>query len=932
MPLSPGTRLGPYEIAATLGAGGMGVVYRARDSKLHRDVAIKVLPDLLAGDPERRARLQREAQTLAALNHPNIAHIYGVEEQDGQLALVMELVEGPTIADLIVRGGQPGLSSAANAESTLRDRRHRGLPVDEAIRIARQIADALEAAHTAGIVHRDLKPANIKVRPDGLVKVLDFGLARIMPDPVGGTANADSPTLTVASPAATAHGVILGTAAYMAPEQAQGRVADARSDLWAFGVVLFEMLAGAPLFHGRTVTDVLASVLRDAPDWTALPPETPPHVRRLLNRCLQKDPQLRWRHAGDARLELADDADASGSAPVPKSRRSVRLLVLAPLVVGAVAGGMLIGRQWALPTEPPRPVRFTLPPPPRVAWNYWGTPSVSPDGQNVAIGATSPNTGERAPVDPQVFSIWIRPVDGLDFRRIEGVAASNDAITAWSADGRWVVFPEGPHLKRATSAGGAVEVICPLPAGKEFTGATVNAEGTVLVGFSIGPLHRVPLSGGTLQPVGSLDSARGELAQTTPHFLPDGRRYLFASRTAGTEAVVAAALDSSERTEVVSNAGNPLYAAPGLLLFRQEGRFMAQRFNASRLAPEGEPAVIEAQRQPETMAVSGTGTLVYRAQIAGPVRRHGEVVDGNTRLAWFDRNGRELERIGAPGAYVNVELSPDNRWIAVEKFDNANDGDIWIYDARRGLGTRLTSHPLRDSDPLWSPRGDRIAWARSSFDGTGTVWIQRADASGQPATVPTKGIPGKPGGPYVLDWSPDGQYLAALWIAGSGVGALEIVPVGSNPPVAWPASQFSEGALRFSPDGRWIAHVSYETGSPEVYVQRFPPVGRKVRVSFNGGMQPSWRRDGKELYYLAPDRTLMSVAVRDSPAAPDFGEPAPLFRAPVPMPSWGRSHYQATADGSRFLLTVLDSTQHAPSPDVVVVLDWARTMYDELGR
>jgi Tol biopolymer transport system component len=526
-------------------------------------------------------------------------------------------------------------------------------------------------------------------------------------------------------------------------------------------------------------------------------------------------------------------------------------------------------------------------------------------------------------------TLWVRRIGGVAFRRVDGVTNFLDARPFWSADSRWIIFAEGPALKRAEVGGGAPQVICPLERLEQFGGTTMNRDGIVLIGRTAGPLQRVLATGGTPQPATTLDTEQGEVSQVDPWFLPDGRHYLFTSRTAARSTIVVGALESRDRTEVVANAAFSTYVPPGLILFWRDGRPLVQRFDAARLRAEGEAQPIDPQLHPATASASSTGTLIYRAQLGGYVRRNGEITAGNSRLVWFDRGGREIEAITPLGGYFNPRLAPDERTIAVEQFDNENAGDLWTIDLRRKLGTRVTLDARRDSDPVWSPRGGGFAWSRSRDGADGEILVQRA--RGAEPVVLSRGQPDEMG-PFVADWSPDGRHLAVMRLDVLGVGSIEFLPVDGGEAMRWPASEASEVGPRFSPDGRWVAYVSAETGGNEVYVRPFSPRGEKVRVSSAGGLQPDWRADGRELYYLTPDRTLMAVAVQPGRERLEFGTPVRLFKAPVADPIWGRNHYQAAADGRRFLINLLDPTQAVNSPDVVVVLDWAGATYDELSR
>jgi eukaryotic-like serine/threonine-protein kinase len=896
MPLAPGARLGPYEILAAIGAGGMGEVYRATDTRLDRTVAIKVLPHRLSDDPEFRARFGREARTISTLDHPHICALHDVGEADGAAFLVMQYLEGETLAARLARGA---------------------LPLDQALRYGAEVAAALDHAHRQGIVHRDLKPGNVMLTKSG-ARLLDFGLAK----PIVRAAGAQSTRL---DEPLTSQGSVVGTVPYMAPEQIEGREADARTDLFAFGALLHEMLTGARAFDAPTVASLAGAILRDdPPPPSRLVPGLPPALDHVVRRCLAKDPDERWASAHDLLIQLtwireggSGVSSATASAPAP--RRTLRrervawILLTTSLAALAVSGWLLRGSN----AEPRQPSRFLLGPPPKTVWLHWAVPSISPDGRHVAMTATEAG-GQQ--------TLWVRRVDGVAFRKVERVTDFIDGRPFWSSDSRWLLFARGKQLWRADVNGGSPQAICELPRLDDFGGTTVNAEGVVLVGYANGPIHRVPLNGGTPEPASTLDADRREFGQWDPSFLPDGRHYLFVSRSAR-PTVMVGTLGSTQRIELLAGAQVPAYVPPGLIVFLRDSRVMAQRFDAARLQLEGEAQPVDPQLHPETVVASSTGTLTYRAQLAGPVRRNGEITGANTRLAWLDRAGREVEAITPLGGYFNPRVSPDERTIAVEQFDNENAGDLRTIDLRRKLGTRLTFDTRRDSDAVWAPNGDRLAWTRGGDVG-GEALVQRAPGADPAVLARAKR---DEVGPFVADWSPDGHTVAVTRLtANVGVPAIEFLPVDGGEPVRWSASGAAEAGPRFSPDGRWVAYASWETGTPEVYVRPFPPSGEKIRVSPSGGLQPDWRRDGRELYYLTPDRMLVAVGVRTVAARLEFGPPVPLFKAPVANPTWGRNHYQPAADGRRFLVNVLDPTQSAGSPDVVVVLDWAESMYAEL--
>jgi Tol biopolymer transport system component len=901
MPIAPGTRLGPYEITALIGAGGMGEVYRATDTNLKRPVAIKVLPDALAADADRLARFQREAEVVASLNHPNIAHVHGLEKgpagpegparpegpakagHHATIALVMELVEGPTLADRIAEGP---------------------IPVNEALAIARQIADALEAAHERSIVHRDLKPANVKLRPDGIVKVLDFGLARAL-DPAPQTATttevlANSPTVT--SPALTSAGVILGTAAYMSPEQARGRVVDRRADVWAFGCVLFEMLTGRAPFEGATVVDVIGAVLHKEPDLQALPPSTPPVVRATIDRCLQKDLRQRARDLGDVRLALDGgfSAQTIDAAAAPVAPRRSWLLPVAVLATAVIAGTFA----WNLrrPAPPPErtPVRFQIAPPQGVDFGSFF--SVSPDGRTLVFNVANPTLG---------FRYWIHSFETGETKPITRIGSTNSS-QFWSPDSQFMAFAEGGQLKRMDMAGGPADTICPLPS--SFGGGSWGADGTIIVGSPSGPLWRVPATGGKPVAITALDASRDEVGHVNPWLLRDGRHFLYlrASRNAADSALSLGSLDAAPGAQsdrrLLATAQGVVYVpgsgnTPDYVLFVRNGSLLAQVFDPDALSLVGEamPVAERVGVGPPTYAqawASESGTLVYREPTTS--------IGGTP--AWFDRTGRERSVI--PGmesiAAMHPRLSPDGTRLALFVA-----GDLWVYDLAGRPPVRLTTGALGYS-PVWTHDSKQIV-----YELTGSVGLRMLPADG---TGVTPEVVGPRGHYHPHTLSHDGRFLLTSYENPAterwSIYRMPMAP-GANPEPLF-ESRSAEGfsGIALSPDGRWLAYVSQATGAWEVWVRPYPGPGSPVRISSNGGTEPLWNRNGRELFYLH-DEDMMSVAVDARGDTFTFQPAVRLFTARMTLKTQPPS-YDVAADGS-FLLLKPSATASSP---INVILDW----------
>ena len=896
--LAVGASLGPYRIEALLGAGGMGHVYRAKDTKLGRSVALKVLPDPFARDPERRTRFQREAQILAVLNHPHIGAIHGFEDSGTVHALVLELVEGPTLADRLAGGP---------------------LSLDEAIAIARQIVDALDAAHDQGIVHRDLKPANVKVRADGTVKVLDFGLARLMQTDGGAAGDAITSPTTVSPVTMTGAGTILGTAAYMSPEQAMGRPADARSDVWAFGCVLFEMLTGRRPFAGDSVAETLAAVLRAEPDWSALPSHTPDAIRRLLQRCLQKDRRRRLAAIADARMDL-DDSPSPPERLKASAGRTVGLIAGSAVVALVVVASVVLFRARDVPRSVGA-LRFTIAPPDG-AW--FGGPfgggtgnaaqvAIAPDGQTIAFVAGA--NGQ--------FQIWLRSLASLTAAPLIGTEGG--AFPFWSPDGRAIGFFAADKLKVVQIAGGPPVVLSDVTLGR---GGTWNRDNVILFAGAVGGVRRVSSAGGTPTDV-TTPTAGG--AHRWPHFLPDGRHFFYTAVTGACcpapqpGVIRLGSLDSNEAPVTLLQAESLALYASGHLFFARDDTLMAQPFNAETRTLNGEAVRFadhvswEGSRYVSASA-SETGTLVY-GQGSVPTM---------LQMTWFDRSGSIVSRLGDPGYYDSVSLSPDQQTVAVSL-----PSGIWLFDVATGSRSQLTRNPRRDTSAVWSPDGKSLAIEAQR---NGRVSLRRLsiDGSVDEALIddgPNRSsAPGSIGG-YLTptSWSNDGRFIAFARRGASGSPDVWALPLfGDRKAFAVVDTPFAETSGVFSRDGHWIAYTTDESGASRVMVQPFPGPGRRYPVSPDSGHHPLWRADGKELFYISenPGHSGMLMAVPiEMTSQLEVGMPQPLFGIGAPGSSRGQN-YAVTKDGRRFLTNERPPQKPSETP-LTVVVNWMAALRDQ---
>ncbi len=872
MPLGPGARLGPYEILSAIGAGGMGEVYRATDTTLGRQVAIKVLPESVASDPERIARFEREARTLASLNHPHIAQIYGLERSSGVQALVMELVEGEDLSQRIARGP---------------------IPLDEALGIAKQIAEALEAALEQGIIHRDLKPSNIKLTPDGVVKVLDFGLAKLN-DPNASNAanvpNALSVSPTITSPAMmTGAGVLLGTAAYMAPEQAKGRPADKRSDLWAFGCVIYEMLTGKRPFGGDDISETLAAVLRDPPDWSALPSNTPRQIQTLLRRCLEKDRAHRLDSAAAARLEIDDalNAPATETGDVSRTRAAVGWIAAALFLIAAAVLALVHFREAAPAAPPEMRLEITTP----------STPAplefaLSPDGRYIVFVASGGG--------PQ--RLWLRALDKTDAQPMAGTEGADYPF--WSPDSRSIAFTAAGKLLRIDIGGGSPQILASV-ASVVRSGAW-NADGTILFN-SFSGLSRVAASGGNPSEV--TRPAPGQTEHRHPTFLPDGRHFLFeVTGTPEAAGLYLGSLDGAQPKRLTAADSHGAYLSSGVIAFVRDTALMTQRLDLTRGELTGDPVeVADPVGTNVTLyggfSISADGRIAYRG---------GGEAQG--QLRWYDRTGKALGVAGAEAALFYPELSPDGRRVAIQRTTQAN-GDVWLMDLVRGGMTRFTFDPALDNAPVWSPDGTRIAFY-SARNGPINLYVKPANGTSAEQLLLDTPIIKVP-----QDWSRDGRFLVYYEVNPKTGRDLWVLPVtGSDrKPIPIITTPFDELNGQFSPDGRWIAYETNESRRFEIVVQPFPSATAKWQVSTGGGVQPRWRADGKELYFIAPDGKMMAASVT---AGASFvaGTPRSLFSVTVvPSPGTNKQQYAVARDG-RFLIN--EPTEQSSTTPITLILNW----------
>jgi eukaryotic-like serine/threonine-protein kinase len=887
--LSPGVRLGPYEVVAAIGAGGMGEVYRARDTRLGRDVAIKVLPSHVSSDAGLRERFEREARTIAALNHPHICTLHDVGHQDGIDFLVMEFLDGDSLAQRLARGP---------------------LPLDQALAIAIAVTDALDKAHRAGIVHRDLKPGNIVLTKSG-AKLLDFGLARVTPAAVAASGLSMAPTGVTP---VTAQGAILGTLGYMAPEQLEGREADARTDIFAFGCVLHEMLTGKRAFDGKTQASLIAAILeREPAALITLQPSTPRALDRLVRKCLAKEPEKRWQTAADVSDELKwiveegiDVALKASTSMQPTKRRWLAPAVgtVALAVVAVIATAVYLRPA----PSPVTPVRFGIGPPESNAL-FQGVHSlaVSPDGKRVVFVASVPPNPPR---------LWIRALDSSTAQVLQGT--DNATQPFWSPDSRYLGFFTVAGIKKIDAGGGPPQTLTANPcSGCAPYGGTWNRSGVILFSTAgatsaVSAIFRVSDAGGTATEVAKPDASKQEIAYAWPSFLPDGRHFLFLLARTGVATIAVGELDSSERKVVVPNTtSSAMFAAPGYVLFVRQGTLMAQPFDAAGIEATGEavPIAENVQYSPNNDAAafdaSQSGVLAYRTgSTAAPLR-----------LVWVDRRGVEQPLSAPPHEYYAPRIAPDGRRVALS-LGVVPDTQIWLYDFNRDTLTRLTFEGAANIGALWTPDGQRIAYKGPSNN----LYWQPSDGSGTAELITTEKLSRNN---VPASWTPDGRTL--LFTYDTTTRNIWTLPLTDRKPHVLVQTATYETAPRISPDGHWVAYDSRESGRDEIYVRPYPGPGGKWQISTDGGSEVVWNRNGRELFYRSGAK-MMAVEIT---AAPTFspGKPVQLFEGSyVPTPL-SFPNYDVSLDGQRFLM-LKNATPTQTVSQIDVVLNWV----DELKR
>jgi len=902
MGLRVGTQLGPYEILSAIGAGGMGEVYRARDTRLNRDVAVKILPDHLSDRAELRERFEREARTIASLNHPHICTLYDIGHQDGTDYLVMEYLDGETLAERLKKGR---------------------LPLEQVLQYSIEIADALDKAHRKGITHRDLKPGNIMVTKSG-TKLLDFGLAKLKQEVA--PANVQLSQLPTANDPLTAQGTIVGTLQYMAPEQLEGKEADARTDIFAFGVVVYEMATGKKAFEGKSQASLIAAILeREPPAMSSLQPMTPPALDRVVKKCLAKEPEKRWQGASDLCDELKWIAEGGSQVAltITTGAKGIRglgqrklILSVGALLLVAIITGVAVWNLKPVPAPAPQPVTrtvITLPPGQQLAGLDKNGPAValSPDGTHLAYVARQGGTQQ----------LYLRAMDSLEAKPIAGTEGAANPF--FSPDGQWLGFFAGGKLKKVPVHGGAALTLgdAAAPRGASWGGQGMIAFGTP----SVGVLEQVSDAGGTPHPLTRLE--KGETDHGWPEFLPGGKAVLFVAGQAGfglvNAQVAVQSVGTGERRNLIQGATQPRYAPSGHLVYWQGGSLMAVPFDRQQLAATGAAVpVVEGVLQSTfseaaQYSVSATGSLVYVP---------GSVQSEQSKLVWVSRNGVE-QRLAAPAhLYVFPRLSSDGRRVAVEV---GEESQVWLYDLSRETLTRFTFEGNTNANPTWTPDGKRIAF-NSNREGTGNIFWQLADGSGgleRLATSESTRVP--------MSWSPDGQLLAFIeanpttgfdiWVLRMGDASAGSGQVRKAQPFL--RTPFNESAPRFSPDGRWLAYVSDESGRYEVYVQPFPGPGGKWQISTEGGTEPVWNPNGRELLYRSGEK-MMAVDIATRPSL-TVAKPRILFEGPYLATPLTSPNYDVSPDGQRFLMLKPDEqTSSSAATQIVVVQNW----FEELKR
>ena len=889
MSLTQGARLGPYEIVAPLGAGGMGEVYKARDTRLDRTVAIKILPAGVADDPQRRERFRREARAISSLTHAHICTLHDIGEQDGVEFLVMEYLAGETLAHRLLRGA---------------------LPLEDVLRIAVQLADALDAAHRAGLTHRDLKPANVMLTASG-AKVLDFGLAKWH-----GSASDDVLPLSLATapPTLTQAGAVVGTIQYMAPEQLEGKPADGRSDLFALGAIIYEMTTGRKAFEGTSSATVMAAILSSAPPPLAtLQQVAPPALGHVVKTCLAKDPDERWQAAGDVARELIWISETISEAAVPapvkaRAKRHNYFWIGATALFGSVAALLGFVRLREAPAKT-SPVRLLIAPPEHAAYATFdgieSPPVVSPDGRHVAFIAHEIG---------QANSVWVRSLDALAAHALAGTeeASASSPRPFWSPDSRSIGFFAGGKLKRIDVDGGAPQVLCDAPDGR---GAAWSEQGIIVFAPKAdGPLYRISASGGAIAPATKLRA--DESGHRWPVFLPDGRHFLYLSRTSpdfsksGTDL---ASLDSSDVRHVLSvdaNALNVAYSNTGHLLFVRGGTLFAQPFDATTFLVTGKPLSVAEQVARDgglgaTFSISTNGVLIYRKESA-PI---------SSQLVWLDRTGRKVGALGVPASQDSVSLSPDGTRVAVRRgLAPAGRDDIWLLNVASGAASRLT-FDSGNFAPFWSPDGRLIAFGSQRHAGTqiiNGVFRKTSSGSGEVEMLVSGRFSTNP-----TDWSRDGRFIIyADQNPATNYDLWALSLAGDRQPILLVQTDGSDASGQVSPDARWLAYTSNVSGREEVYVQAFPTAHGKWQISTSGGTQPRWHRNGKELFYISADRQFTAVPVKPAVDSFEIGVHEPLFAYPG---SGEDFTYDVSPDGDRFLVNTVVSDTSQP---IVVVLNW----------